>query len=97
MRSFGRKLRCASFAPHSLNVSDLMGKVSKILLGIEALLVLYPTLLGLLLVVGSVAPFVFGNFTVEHLKNNRGQTTVSRNLEITGDRPRFPGISNNRG
>lgn len=46
-----------------------MGKVSKIILGIEAVLVMYQTLLGLSLVVGSVVPFAAGNFTIEFLQD----------------------------
>ena len=52
-----------------LGVSAIMRKVSKIILGLEALIILYPTLLGFLLCFGSVIPFITGAFTVEHLIN----------------------------
>lgn len=43
-----------------------MERVSKAILGIEALVLTYPTFLGLLLATGAITPFATGSITAEH-------------------------------
>jgi len=43
-----------------------MERASKIALGLEALVLAYPTFLGLVLSIGAIAPFATGSITTEH-------------------------------
>ena len=50
----------------SFTVRQHVERVSKFLLGFEALVLIYPTLLGLVLAAGSLAPVVTGSWTIDH-------------------------------